>query len=86
MDHKDQRVSLARLDQLVHAARQEPRVLQVPEAEWDLSVRLGLLDPAEIPASKVKLAPQGLQAQREPLDPRVRKGLKELQALRDRRG
>lgn len=73
----DPKEFLARLAPLVPP---EPRDLRVSQETWDLLVPLGLLEPRAIPANKVRLALLGQLAQREPLEQRVRKGLKALRA------
>lgn len=76
---------LERLDQLAQKGMLAPKEILVSPEQWDQLVRLGLAEPREIPASKVRLALQGRLAQREPLEQRVRRGLKEIQEQRARK-
>ncbi len=76
---------LEQLDRLAQKGMLAPKEIRVSQDQWDQLVRLGLAEPKVIPASKVRLALLGRLAQQEPLEQRVRRGLKEIQDRRDRK-
>ena len=57
------------------------QVLKVPPEAWGFLVSRDLLEPKEIPASKVRLALLGQLERRVPLDLRVYRALRATQAL-----